>query len=223
MNSARRYKNPCEINTPILSIYLFSHNLFGFSTGSNSIHANGSRCSLISKNFCFGEHIILIKGFLQIIHDLQSIVSIIICIRNKPARSTQRTNKSRVLRVFQLKTVVIGIELKTPDLLALNNIHRNVAQHFIYVLKPLRTTVKTNVIMPTAHESIEEISIDIILERTAIHLHTQFIHADDSDSQSVVFIVVNLIGFTNCTDLCQTREPFIRNTQINIRENQDTL
>lgn len=45
----------------------------------------------------------------------------------------------------------------------------------------------------------------------------------NSDSQSVVFIVVNLIGFTNCTDLCQTREPFIRNTQINIRENQDTL
>ena len=223
MNKARRYKNPCEINTSILSIYLFSHNLFGFSTGSNSIHANGSRCSLISKNFCFGEHIILIKGFLQIIHNLQSIVSIIICIGDKPTRSTQRTNKSRVLRVFQLKTVVIGIELKTPDLLALNNIHRNVAQHFIYMLKPLSTTVKTNVIMPTAHESIKEISIDIILERAAIHLHTQFIHADDSDSQSVVFIVVNFIGFANCTDLCQTREPFIRNAQINIRENQDTL
>ena len=77
--------------------------------------------------------------------------------------------------------------------------------------------------MPTAHEGIEKISIDIILEGTAIHLHTQFIHTDDSYSQGIMFIVVNLIGFTNRADLRKASEPFIRNTQINIRENQDTL
>ena len=96
--------------------------------------------------------------------------------------------------------------MKTARLLTLNNVHGDITQHFIYVLKPLSTTVKTNMIMPTAHEGIEKISIDIILEGTAIHLHTQFIHTDDSYSQGIMFIVVNLIGFTNRADLRKASE-----------------
>ncbi len=64
---------------------------------------------MIGENFSFREHIVFVKGFLQIVHDLQSVVCVIVGISDKPAVTAKRLYKRGVLCVFQHEAVIVVI------------------------------------------------------------------------------------------------------------------
>lgn len=131
-------KPPRPLRLPRLplarSVFLQSS---AFSAGRYCIHTHGSGCGLIGENFSFGEHIIFVKGFLQIVHDLQGVICVIVGISDKPAVTTKRLYKRGVLCIFQHESVVVVVKLESPDFFTLDNMHRDITEHFINMLKAL--------------------------------------------------------------------------------------
>ena len=64
---------------------------------------------MIGENFSFGEHIVFIERFLQIVHNLQSVVCVIVGIGDKPAVTAKRLFKGRVLCIFQPEAVLVVV------------------------------------------------------------------------------------------------------------------
>ena len=100
--------------------------------------------------------------------------------------------------------------------MALNHRVGHVSQEFVHMLESLGTAVEADVVMAATQQRIEEISVEIVLEAAAVHLHRQFVHSDNGHGKSVVIIVNGAGGFAGLDHLSQAVQLSIGDGKVDV-------
>ena len=160
----------------------------------NSIHAKRSGRGLIRQNLCIREYVAIVHLFLEVVHNSQGIIGVIVLIPDKPADFLKGPNEIRTCGVFHFPRIIKAIQLKAPELAALNNRKGNITHQLVHMLETLRRAIERDMVMAATEQAVEKVSVEIFFKRAAVHLQGKLIHANGGNGKSVVRIIIDGIA-----------------------------